>query len=94
MISIGIISVSDRAFNKVYQDKGIPEIEKIFSSVKTFLILKKIIVPDEKEAIKANLLNYLILKIRYNIHWWNRAIIKRCYSRCYFEEIDREYPVW
>ena len=55
MISIGIISVSDRAFNKVYQDKGIPEIEKIFSSVKTFKVLKKIIVPDEKEAIKANL---------------------------------------
>lgn len=55
MISIGIISVSDRAFNKVYQDKGIPEIEKIFSSVKTLKVLKKIIVPDEKEAIKANL---------------------------------------
>ena len=55
MISIGIISVSDRAFNKVYQDKGIPEIEKIFSSVKTFKVLKKIIVHDEKEAIKANL---------------------------------------
>ena len=55
MISIGIISVSDRAFNKVYQDKGIPEIEKIFSSVKTFKVLKKIIVPDEKETIKENL---------------------------------------
>ncbi len=56
MISIGIISVSDRAFNKVYQDKGIPEIEKIFSSVNTFKVLKKIIIPDEKEAIKANLI--------------------------------------
>ena len=33
MINVGIISVSDRAFNKVYQDKGIPEIEKIFSSM-------------------------------------------------------------
>ena len=30
MINVGIISVSDRAFNKVYQDEGIPEIEKIF----------------------------------------------------------------
>ena len=41
MISIGIISVSDRAFNKVYQDKGIPEIEKIFSNLKTFRSFKE-----------------------------------------------------
>ena len=52
MINVGIISVSDRAFNKVYQDQGIPEIEKIFSSVKTFKVLKKVIIPDEKETIK------------------------------------------
>ena len=57
MINVGIISVSDRAFNKVYQDKGIPEIEKIFSSVTTFKVIKKIIIPDEKEIIKENLVN-------------------------------------
>ena len=56
MINVGIISVSDRAFNKVYQDEGIPEIEKIFSNLNTFRILKKIIIPDEKE----------IIKVRYN----------------------------
>ncbi len=56
MINIGIISVSDRAFNKVYQDEGIPEIEKIFSNLNTFRILKKIIIPDEKEIIKENLI--------------------------------------
>ena len=56
MITIGIISVSDRAFNKVYQDEGIPEIEKIFSNLNTFRILKKIIIPDEKEIIKENLI--------------------------------------
>ena len=56
MINVGIISVSDRAFNKVYQDEGIPEIEKIFSNLNTFRILKKIIIPDEKETIKANLI--------------------------------------
>ena len=55
MINVGIISVSDRAFNKVYQDQGIPEIEKIFSSVNTFKVLKKVIIPDEKETIKENL---------------------------------------
>ena len=56
MINVGIVSVSDRAFNKVYQDEGIPEIEKIFSNLNTFRILKKIIIPDEKETIKANLI--------------------------------------
>lgn len=56
MINVGIISVSDRAFNKVYQDEGIPEIEKIFSNLNTFRILKKIIIPDEKETIKENLI--------------------------------------
>ncbi|GIS28896.1 MAG: hypothetical protein CM15mP129_10930 [Chloroflexota bacterium] len=56
MINVGIISVSDRAFNKVYQDEGIPEIEKIFSNLNTFRILKKIIIPDEKEIIKENLI--------------------------------------
>ena len=56
MIEIGIISVSDRAFNKVYKDEGIPEIEKIFSRINTFQILKKIIIPDEKETIKENLI--------------------------------------
>ena len=55
MIKIGIISISDRAFNKVYEDKGIPEIEKVFSSINTFQILKKLIIPDEKETIKENL---------------------------------------
>ena len=47
MINVGIISVSDRAFNKVYQDEGIPEIEKIFSNLNTFRILKKIIIPRD-----------------------------------------------
>lgn len=59
MINVGIISVSDRAFNKVYQDEGIPEIEKIFSNLNTFRILKKIIIPDEKETIKANLIELI-----------------------------------
>ena len=56
MINVGIISVSDRAFNKVYQDEGIPEIEKIFSNLNTFRILKKIVIPDEIETIKENLI--------------------------------------
>ena len=38
MINIGIISVSDRAFNKVYKDEGIPEIEKILSVDNDFKI--------------------------------------------------------
>ncbi|MBA4715192.1 MAG: molybdopterin adenylyltransferase [Dehalococcoidia bacterium] len=56
MINIGIISVSDRAFNKVYEDKGIPEIEKILSTDNDFNILKREIIPDDKKIIKDTLI--------------------------------------
>ena len=49
MINIGIISVSDRAFNKIYEDEGIPEIEKILSTDNDFNILKREIIPDDKK---------------------------------------------
>lgn len=58
MINVGIISVSDRAFEKVYEDKGIPEIEKIFSIDQDFSILKKEIIPDIKEKIINKLIEY------------------------------------
>ena len=56
MINIGIISVSDRAFNKVYEDEGIPEIEKILSTDNDFSILKREIIPDDKKIIKDTLI--------------------------------------
>ena len=56
MINIGIISVSDRAFNKVYKDEGIPEIEKILSTDNDFNILKREIIPDDKKIIKDTLI--------------------------------------
>ena len=58
MINVGIISVSDRAFEKVYEDRGIPEIEKIFSIDQDFNILKKEIIPDDKEKIKNKLIEF------------------------------------
>ncbi len=94
MINIGIISVSDRAFNKVYQDKGIPEIEKIFSSVTTFKVIKKIIIPDEKEIIKENLVKLSdIDKLDIIITTGGTGPSSRDVTPdATLEVIDREYP--
>tara|TARA_A100001037_G_scaffold176138_1_gene157882 strand:- start:2329 stop:2793 length:465 start_codon:yes stop_codon:yes gene_type:complete len=94
MINVGIISVSDRAFNKVYQDKGIPEIEKIFSSVTTFKVIKKIIIPDEKEIIKENLVKLSdIDKLDIIITTGGTGPSSRDVTPdATLEVIDREYP--
>tara|TARA_A100001037_G_scaffold160121_1_gene144313 strand:- start:310 stop:774 length:465 start_codon:yes stop_codon:yes gene_type:complete len=94
MINIGIISVSDRAFNKVYQDEGIPEIEKIFSSLNSFQILKKIVIPDEKETIKENLIELSdIDKLDIIITTGGTGPSSRDVTPdATIEVIDREYP--
>ena len=94
MINIGIVSVSDRAFNKVYQDQGIPEIEKIFSSVNTFKVLKKVIIPDEKETIKENLVKLSdIDKLDIIITTGGTGPSSRDVTPdATLEVIDREYP--
>ena len=94
MINIGIVSVSDRAFNKVYQDQGIPEIEKIFSSVNTFKVLKKVIIPDEKETIKENLVELSdIDKLDIIITTGGTGPSSRDVTPdATLEVIDREYP--
>lgn len=94
MINVGIISVSDRAFNKVYQDQGIPEIEKIFSSVNTFKVLKKVIIPDEKETIKENLVKLSdIDKLDIIITTGGTGPSSRDVTPdATLEVIDREYP--
>ena len=94
MINVGIISVSDRAFNKVYQDQGIPEIEKIFSSVTTFKVIKKIIIPDEKEIIKENLVKLSdIDKLDIIITTGGTGPSSRDVTPdATLEVIDREYP--
>ena len=94
MINVGIISVSDRAFNKVYQDKGIPEIEKIFSSVTIFKVIKKIIIPDEKEIIKENLVKLSdIDKLDIIITTGGTGPSSRDVTPdATLEVIDREYP--
>ena len=94
MIKIGIISISDRAFNKVYEDKGIPEIEKVFSSINTFQILKKLIIPDEKETIKENLVK-LSDKDKLDIIITTGGTgpsSKDVTPDATLEVIDREYP--
>ena len=94
MIKIGIISISDRAFNKVYEDKGIPEIEKVFSSIHTFQILKKLIIPDEKETIRENLVK-LSDKDKLDIIITTGGTgpsSKDVTPDATLEVIDREYP--
>ncbi|MBR39147.1 MAG: molybdopterin adenylyltransferase [Dehalococcoidia bacterium] len=93
-MNIGIVSVSDRAFNKVYQDQGIPEIEKIFSSVNTFKVLKKVIIPDEKETIKENLVELSdIDKLDIIITTGGTGPSSRDVTPdATLEVIDREYP--
>ena len=58
MINIGIISVSDRAFSGVYEDEGIPEIEKILLTDNDFEILKREIIPDDKIIIQKTLIKF------------------------------------
>ena len=58
MINIGIISVSDRAFSRVYEDEGIPEIEKILLTDNDFKILKREIIPDDKIIIQKTLIKF------------------------------------
>ncbi len=57
MITIGIISISDRASEKIYEDQGIPSVinffDKHFSSdLNKISIKKSILIPDNLDLIK------------------------------------------
>jgi molybdenum cofactor synthesis domain-containing protein len=51
MISITIITVSDRASRGEYEDLSGPEIERILQETGTDLTIRRAIVPDEKKSI-------------------------------------------
>jgi len=51
MISITILTVSDRASRGEYEDLSGPEIEKILSDTGKDLAIRRIIVPDEEKSI-------------------------------------------
>ena len=64
MITIGIISISDRASEKIYEDQGIPSVinffDKYFSSdLNKIAIKKSILIPDNLDLIKEKIIEYV-----------------------------------
>ena len=56
MVKIGLVSVSDRASQGVYQDEGIPALLSwLQSALKTTFITEQRIIPDEKLIIEKTL---------------------------------------
>ncbi|MEQ9946990.1 molybdopterin adenylyltransferase [Pectobacterium aroidearum] len=56
VLRIGLVSVSDRASNGVYQDKGIPELEVwLRSALTTPFAVETRLVPDEQPMIEQTL---------------------------------------
>lgn len=56
ILRIGLVSVSDRASNGVYQDKGIPELESwLRSALATPFEVETRLVPDEQPMIEQTL---------------------------------------
>ena len=64
MIKIGIISISDRASKKVYEDRGISSVISFFdnhfsSDLGNISIEKSILIPDDLELIKNKIVEYV-----------------------------------
>jgi len=61
---VGRLTVSDRAHQGIYEDKGGPELERVFSKEWNSLLLwLPLIVPDEKEMISGALNDWIGQKI-------------------------------
>ncbi len=55
-VKIGIVSISDRASNGVYEDKGLPALQAwLTQALKNPLQFEARLIPDEKERISATL---------------------------------------
>ncbi|MEO7641439.1 MAG: molybdopterin adenylyltransferase [Ramlibacter sp.] len=56
LVTIGIVSVSDRASSGVYEDKGLPALKDwLTRALKNPLTFESRLIPDEKEGISAAL---------------------------------------
>lgn len=63
-LRVARLTVSDRAHQGVYEDKGGPELERVFSKEwSTTLFWLPLIVPDEKEKISAALKAWISQKV-------------------------------
>jgi molybdopterin adenylyltransferase len=55
-VTIGIVSISDRASSGVYEDKGLPALKEwLTRALKNPLTFQERLIPDEKERISATL---------------------------------------
>lgn len=55
-LRIGLVSISDRASNGIYQDKGIPALEAwLKGAVTTEFTLETRLIPDEQTLIEQTL---------------------------------------
>jgi molybdopterin adenylyltransferase len=62
-LRIGVLTVSDRAFNKIYEDKGGPEIlDWLKKAIKNPIEFFYHIVPDEQDLIKESLVDFCDVK--------------------------------
>jgi len=56
-VTIGIVSISDRASSGVYEDKGLPALKEwLGRALKNPLAFQERLIPDEKERISATLI--------------------------------------
>jgi molybdopterin adenylyltransferase len=56
-VTIGIVSISDRASSGVYEDKGLPALKDwLARALKNPITFKERLIPDEKERISATLI--------------------------------------
>jgi len=63
-LQVARLTVSDRAHQGIYEDKGGPELERVFSKEWNSLLLwLPLIVPDEKEMISGALKDWIGQKI-------------------------------
>jgi len=63
-LQVGRLTVSDRAHQGIYEDKGGPELERVFSKEwNSHLLWLPLIVPDEKEEISNALKAWINQKV-------------------------------
>ena len=56
-LTIGIVSISDRASSGVYQDQGLPALEAwLTAAISTPLVIERRLIADEREQIEACLI--------------------------------------
>ena len=56
-VTIGIVSISDRASTGVYEDKGLPALKDwLARALKNPIVFESRLIPDERERISATLI--------------------------------------